>query len=424
MDTRRPLSSGLVERIGQKEGCITHKFLRETGMEKHVETCEIPNHTAGPSPRGRTADRPASGRDRRSVRNPRRRPPHGSWRGIHHRHVPDTPEVEKRIQELYPLAPLHNPPTYEGYKVAREVFPHARQVAVFDTAFHQTMPPVAYRYPIPEELYTQHGVRKYGFHGTSHKYVSAKAIEYLGKKDSKIITIHLGNGASVAAVKDGRCIDTSMGLGPLNGLVMGTRSGDIDPSVIFYMVEQLGYSIEDVSRILNKESGLKALFGSSDMRDVYQGLKDNDERARFAFELYCYHIKQYIGAYTASMGGLDADRLHGRYRRKCVLSAQRSLPGHGILRHRDRRGTQHGSQRRYPGDQPAPCSGQGIGDPYRRRDGDRYPDVQPAAKIGIGSPSVGRLPLAGKQKARGQRPRAFCLARKGSVSKPPQRFYF
>lgn len=306
MDTRRPLSSGLVERIGQKEGCITHKFLRETGMEKHVETCEIPNHTAGLRRVAELLTDPQVGviADPSEIRAVGHRMVHGG------EYITDTclitPEVEKRIQELYPLAPLHNPPTYEGYKVAREVFPHARQVAVFDTAFHQTMPPVAYRYPIPEELYTQHGVRKYGFHGTSHKYVSGKAIEYLGKKDSKIITIHLGNGASVAAVKDGRCIDTSMGLGPLNGLVMGTRSGDIDPSVIFYMVEQLGYSIEDVSRILNKESGLKALFGSSDMRDVYQGLKDNDERARFAFELYCYHIKQYIGAYTASMGGLDA----------------------------------------------------------------------------------------------------------------------
>ncbi len=306
MDTRRPVSSGLVERIGQPEGAITHKFLRGDKMEKMQETRAIPDHTAGLRRVAELLTDPKVG----VISDP------GEIKAVGHRmvhggeYITDTclitPEVEERIQELFPLAPLHNPPAYEGYKVAREVFPAAQQIAVFDTAFHQTMPPVAYRYALPEELYTKYGIRKYGFHGTSHKYVSEKAIEYLGATHSKIITIHLGNGASVAAVKDGRCIDTSMGLGPLSGLVMGTRSGDIDPSVIFYMVEQLGYTIEDVSRILNKESGLKALYGSSDMRDVAEGMRNGDEKALFAYHLYCYHIKQFVGAYTAAMGGLDA----------------------------------------------------------------------------------------------------------------------
>lgn len=306
MDTRRPLSSGLVERIGQPEGAITHKFLRGDKMEKIEESRAIPDHTAGLRRVAELLTDPKVGviSDPTEIEAVGHRMVHGG------EYITDTclitPEVEKRIKELFPLAPLHNPPAYEGYKVAREVFPAARQIAVFDTAFHQTMPPVAYRYALPEELYTKYGIRKYGFHGTSHKYVSGKAIEYLGKKHSKIITIHLGNGASVAAVKDGRCVDTSMGLGPLSGLVMGTRSGDIDPSVIFYMVEQLGYTIEDVSRILNKESGLKALYGSSDMRDVAEGMRSGDEKALFAYHLYCYHIKQFIGAYTAAMGGLDA----------------------------------------------------------------------------------------------------------------------
>ncbi len=306
MDTRRPVSSGLVERIGQPEGAITHKFLRGDKMEKMQETRAIPDHTAGLRRVAELLTDPKVG----VISDP------GEIKAVGHRmvhggeYITDTclitPEVEERIKELFPLAPLHNPPAYEGYKVAREVFPGAQQIAVFDTAFHQTMPPVAYRYALPEELYTKYGIRKYGFHGTSHKYVSVKAIEYLGTEHSKIITIHLGNGASVAAVKDGRCIDTSMGLGPLSGLVMGTRSGDIDPSVIFYMVEQLGYKIEDVSRILNKESGLKALYGSSDMRDVAEGMRNGDEKALFAYHLYCYHIKQFVGAYTAAMGGLDA----------------------------------------------------------------------------------------------------------------------
>jgi acetate kinase len=181
-----------------------------------------------------------------------------------------------------------------------------KQVGVFDTAFHQTMPEVAFRYAIPNELYKEMGIRKYGFHGTSHKYVSEKALAYLGKKDAKVITIHLGNGASMAAVDAGVCIDTTMGLGPLNGLIMGTRSGDIDPSIIFFLVEQKGFSIEEVAAILNRKSGMQGLTGDTDMRDIGARYLQNDADAVLAYQMYAYRIKQFIGNYAAAMNGLDA----------------------------------------------------------------------------------------------------------------------
>ncbi|MDD4820642.1 MAG: acetate/propionate family kinase, partial [Flavobacteriales bacterium] len=283
MDTKKPVSSGLVERIGLPEGVITHKYLRGDKMEKHIETFEIPNHTVGLRRVAELLTDASVGviKDPSEIKAIGHRMVHGG------EYITDTcvitKDVEDKIKELYPLAPLHNPPAYQGFVVAKEIFPLAKHIAVFDTAFHQTMPPEAYRYALPEELYTKHGIRKYGFHGTSHKYVSSKAIELLGKKESKIITIHLGNGCSMAAVKDGKCMDTSMGLGPLSGLIMGTRSGDVDPSVVFFMVQQLGYSIDDVARILNKESGLKALCGSSDMRDVDAGMRMGKKDAIFAY---------------------------------------------------------------------------------------------------------------------------------------------
>lgn len=204
------------------------------------------------------------------------------------------------------MAPLHNPANLIGVEVAEEVFPNATQVGVFDTAFHQTMPAVAYRYAIPAVMYNEMGIRKYGFHGTSHKYVSEKAAEYLDNKDAKVVTIHLGNGASMAGVDGGMCKDTSMGIGPLNGLIMGTRSGDIDPSIIFYLVEQKGYSVEKVNAILNKESGMQGLTGDTDMRDVEDRYLKGDKEAILAYEMYAYRIQQYIGKYAAAMNGLDA----------------------------------------------------------------------------------------------------------------------
>jgi acetate kinase len=193
-----------------------------------------------------------------------------------------------------------------GIEVAEKIFRRAKQVAVFDTAFHQTMPPRAFTYAIPKSFYAEHHVRVYGFHGTSHKYVSGRAMEYLKKPDARLITIHLGNGCSIAAVKDGKSIDTSMGFSPLSGLVMGTRSGDIDPSIIFYLVNQLGYDPEQVSTLLNKRSGMQGLTGLSDMRDIDKAWQEGKNDAGLALEIYAYRIKKYIGAYAAILNGLDA----------------------------------------------------------------------------------------------------------------------
>jgi acetate kinase len=306
MNTELPLSSGIVERIGLKEGSIKHKFVVDGVEKKITETFPIPDHAVGLK---RVAELLVD-KDVGVIADP------SEIKAVGHRLVHGgeaftktvvvTEEVKTKMKELFPLAPLHNPANLVGVEVAEKVFPNALQVGVFDTAFHQTMPAVAYRYAIPKKMYTDMGIRKYGFHGTSHKFVSEKAIEYLEKSDAKIITIHLGNGASMAAVDGGVCIDTSMGIGPLNGLIMGTRSGTIDPSIIFYLVEQKGYSIEDVNRILNKESGMQGLTGDTDMRDVEDRYIKGDKEAILAYEMYAYRIKHFIGSYAAALNGLDA----------------------------------------------------------------------------------------------------------------------
>ncbi len=220
-----------------------------------------------------------------------------------------TEEVVKVLQDNIELAPLHNPPNIKGIQAVTRILPDTPQVGVFDTAFHVKMPPKAYLYGIPYELYKKHKIRRYGFHGTSHLYVSQIAAENLGQDISelKIITTHLGNGSSMAAVKNGQSIDTTMGFTPLEGLLMGTRSGDIDPSLILYIMGKEGLSLSEAGTLLNKHSGLIGVSGeSSDMREILAAVKDEHKRARYAFELFCYRIKKYIGAYTAAMGGLDA----------------------------------------------------------------------------------------------------------------------
>ncbi|KQR67593.1 acetate/propionate family kinase [Pedobacter sp. Leaf176] len=217
-----------------------------------------------------------------------------------------TDEVKQQIKNLFSLAPLHNPVNYICIEVAEQTFPSAKQIAVFDTAFHQSIPEVAYRYAIPEQYYTAEGIRVYGFHGTSHKYVSERAIEWLGDKHSKIISIHLGNGCSITAIKDGKSIDTSMGFGPLSGLMMGTRSGDIDPSVVFHLMENAGYKPDQLSNLLNKQSGLLGVGGSSDMRDINKMASEGNDAAKLALRLYAYRIKKFIGAYAATLNGIDA----------------------------------------------------------------------------------------------------------------------
>ena len=216
-----------------------------------------------------------------------------------------TPAVKETIRALFPLAPLHNPINYQCIELAEMTFPRARQVAVFDTAFYQTMPDYAFRYALPNELYEREAIRVYGFHGTSHRYVSQQAVAWLGKPNAKLISIHLGNGSSITAVDGGTSIDTSMGFSPLSGLVMGTRSGDVDPSVIFHLIAR-GYSPEAVNNLLNKQSGMQGLTGFSDMRDVRRALARGDSTAALACELYAYRVKKYIGAYAAILNGLDA----------------------------------------------------------------------------------------------------------------------
>ena len=220
-----------------------------------------------------------------------------------------TDEVKDKIRQLFELAPLHNPANLEGIVVAEEVFSLAKQVAVFDTAFHQTMPEVAYRYAVPNYLLTQNKIRAYGFHGTSHKYVSEKAIEYLlsvNKPHQNIIAIHLGNGCSITAIKDGKSVDTSMGFSPNSGLIMGTRSGDIDSSLIFYLTKTLGYSLEAVNTMLQKQSGMLGLTGYSDLRDIESTAENGNVDCQLALAMNAYRIKKYIGSYTSVLNGLDA----------------------------------------------------------------------------------------------------------------------
>lgn len=214
--------------------------------------------------------------------------------------------VKEEIRDFSALAPLHNPPNLEGILVAEEIFPLAKQVAVFDTAFHRTIPEKAKKYAIPDNLYTEHGIQVYGFHGISHEYVSQKAIDYLDLKKSKIITIHLGNGCSMTAVKDGISVDHSMGFSPNNGLIMGTRSGDIDQGVIFHLINNMGYDPVDVNSLLTKESGMLGLTGYSDLRDIESRAAKGEEECKLALEMNAYRIRKYIGAYTAAMNGLDA----------------------------------------------------------------------------------------------------------------------
>ncbi|MGN1393712.1 MAG: acetate kinase [Succinivibrionaceae bacterium] len=220
-----------------------------------------------------------------------------------------TDEVEAGIEKCIPFAPLHNPAHLIGIRAARKAFSKVPHVTVFDTAFHQTMPPVAYRFAIPEELYTKHGIRRYGAHGTSHYYVSHEVAKQLDAdiNNFNVITCHLGNGASVSAVKNGKCMDTSMGLTPLDGLVMGTRCGEIDPSVVFFMCDVLGYKVEDVRDIFNKKSGLMGIScETSDWRGITQGYLENNEKATLAFEMFCYRLAKFIASYYVPLGHVDA----------------------------------------------------------------------------------------------------------------------
>ena len=217
--------------------------------------------------------------------------------------------VLEGIEACIALAPLHNPAHLVGIRAAQKAFPGLPNVAVFDTAFHQSMPASAYLYALPYTMYAEHGIRRYGMHGTSHYYVALKAAEQLGQplEETNVITAHLGNGASVCAVKNGKSIDTSMGMTPLEGLMMGTRCGNVDPSIVFFMVDELGYTLEQVKDVLNKKSGLLGISGkTSDFRGITQGVEEGDEKAILAFDMFCYRLAKFIASYYVSLGRVDA----------------------------------------------------------------------------------------------------------------------
>ena len=220
-----------------------------------------------------------------------------------------TPDVESIIRECFDLAPLHNPPNMMGIEACRKILPGVPEVAVFDTAFHRTIPKEAYLYAVPYRLYGDYSIRRYGFHGTSHRYVAYRAAQVLGRplEEIRMVTCHLGNGCSITAVKNGKSVDTSMGFTPLEGLIMGTRSGDIDPAIVFYLMDHTGMTAPEVNTMLNKESGLLGLSGlSRDMRDLEKAASEGNKRAITALNCFAYRIRKYIGAYAASMGGLDS----------------------------------------------------------------------------------------------------------------------
>ncbi|MBD3779658.1 MAG: acetate kinase [Micrococcales bacterium] len=296
------LASGIVERIGLEVGKVKHEGPSGTTVLEQP----VPDHETGmrvvldlfeqQGPQLREEDLTAVGH-----------------RVVQGGDVFDGPavvddEVLAQIDALSPLAPLHNPAHVAGLKAARHAFPNVPHVAVFDTAFHRTMPPAAYTYAIDRDVAEQYKIRRYGAHGTSHLYVSRATAEFLGKDVSELNTIvlHLGNGASASAVRGGACIDTSMGLTPLEGLVMGTRSGDIDPAVLFHLARVGGYTIDDLDELLNRKSGMLGLSGYTDMRDVHDAVAAGDERVKTALDVYYHRIKGYVGKYYAELGHVDA----------------------------------------------------------------------------------------------------------------------
>ncbi|MBO7539225.1 MAG: acetate kinase [Prevotella sp.] len=305
MDDKSVMTSGGAERVGLDGAFVNVKL--PNGEKKQIMH-DIPEHTEGVKFIFSLLTDPEIGviKDLSEIDAVGHRMVHGGEK--FNKSVILTDEVLKVFEECSDLAPLHNPANLKGVNAVKELMPGLPQVGVFDTAFHQTMPPKAFMYAIPYELYEKYGIRRYGFHGTSHRYVSARACEFLGipAEGTKMVTCHVGNGGSIAAVKDGKCVDTSMGLTPLEGLMMGTRAGDIDGGAVTFIEKKLGLDADGMSNLLNKQSGVAGLTGgSSDMRDVENAAKSGDPRARLAQEMYFYRIKKYIGAYAAAMGGLD-----------------------------------------------------------------------------------------------------------------------
>lgn len=306
-ESEKVLAKGLCERIGIDGSAITHQ---PAGGEKVTTEVDMPNHTAAVKYVIEKLVDPQVGvvSSLDEIGAVGHRIVHGGEKFASSVVIDD--EVIKAVEECNDLAPLHNPANLIGINSCKEIMPNVPMVAVFDTAFHQTMPKKAYLYGLPYEYYEKYKVRRYGFHGTSHDFVSSRAAEILGKKreDLKIIVCHLGNGASVSAVQNGKCVDTSMGLTPLEGLIMGTRSGDIDPAIISFIADKEGLSADDVVNICNKKSGVLGLSGglSSDFRDLGNAADEGNEKAKAALETWSYRVAKYVGAYAAAMNGVDA----------------------------------------------------------------------------------------------------------------------
>ncbi|MGW0558805.1 acetate kinase [Streptomyces sp. NPDC002926] len=304
-DTGR-LAVGLVERIGEVTSRLVHTPLAGGGAGKRERTGPIADHGAALKAVAEELAQDGLGLDSAELAAIGHRVVHGGLRFTEPTLITD--EVLAEVERLIPVAPLHNPANITGIRTAQALRPDLPQVAVFDTAFHSTMPESAARYAIDVETADAHRIRRYGFHGTSHAYVSRTTAALLGKDPSEVnvIVLHLGNGASASAVAAGRCVDTSMGLTPLEGLVMGTRSGDIDPAVTFHLMRVAGMSADEIDELLNKKSGLVGLCGDNDMREIRRRIDEGDERARLAFDIYIHRLKKYIGAYYAVLGRVDA----------------------------------------------------------------------------------------------------------------------
>ena len=300
------IAKGLVERIGIEGSVLTHT---PAGKDKVRLESAIPDHVDGIKKVLAALVDPNHGviKSMDEIDAVGHRVVHGGE--IFNESVVITDEVLKQIEDLSDMAPLHQPANVSGIRACQKLMPNTPQVAVFDTAFHQTMPPVAYMFGVKYEEYKDYGIRKYGFHGTSHKYVSGVAAQLLGKdiKDTKIITCHLGNGSSITAVDGGKSVDTSMGFTPLDGVLMGTRTGSIDPAVVPVLMQKKGLDAAGVDKYMNKECGVLGVSGvSSDFRDLEDAAAKGNERAQLALDMFCYQVKRYVGAYAAAMGGVDA----------------------------------------------------------------------------------------------------------------------
>jgi len=310
MDGPTVMAAGLVERIGDEGSRLRHRCWPDdpTRLRECLDNRPIDDHGAGMERivAALTSEEHGVIRDAGQVDGVGHRVVHGGETFHAPARIDDS--VLESIRANVPLAPLHNPANLAGIEVARELFPEAPQVAVFDTAFHQTMPPHAFHYALPRHLYKLHHLRRYGFHGTSHAWVAREAAKFLRRDldTLNLVTLHLGNGASATAIESGKSVDTSMGLTPLEGLIMGTRSGDIDPAIHSFLAEQESLSLAEIDNLLNKHSGLKGICGSSDLRDIEKKASGGNRDAQLALDMYVYRIRKYVGAYWAVLGHVDA----------------------------------------------------------------------------------------------------------------------